>query len=130
MTTTNVRPPASTRVPMSSLRKTALVGGALYVITFATSIPGRLLNAPVRNDPNYILGPDADTQVLFAGFLDVLVALACIGTAVALYPVVKRQNEGVALGFIGSPDSGSCHHRRRRREPSVSSDPTAGGSRS
>ncbi len=102
MTTTNVRPPASTRVPMSSLRKTALVGGALYVITFATSIPGRLLNAPVRNDPNYILGPGADTQVLFAGFLDVLVALACIGTAVALYPVVKRQNEGVALGFIGS----------------------------
>ena len=90
------------RVPMDSLRKTALVGGALYVITFATSIPGRLLNAPVRNDPNYLLGPGADTQVLFAGFLDLLVALACIGTAVALYPVIKRQNEGVALGFIGS----------------------------
>ena len=96
------RPTDTKRVPMDFLRKTALVGGALYVITFATSIPGRLLNAPVRNDPNYILGPGADTQVLFAGFLDVLVALACIGTAVALYPVIKRQNEGVALGFIGS----------------------------
>jgi hypothetical protein len=56
----------------------------------------------VRNDPNYILGPGADTQVLFAGFLDVVLALACIGTAVALYPVVKRQNEGVALGFVGA----------------------------
>ena len=31
-----------------------------------------------------------------------LLALACIGTAVALYPVVKRQNHGVALGFVGS----------------------------
>ena len=90
------------RVPMDSLRKTALVGGVLYLITFATSIPARFLYGPVRNDPNYILGPGADTQVLFAGFLDLIVALACIGTAVALYPVVKRQNEGVALGFVGS----------------------------
>jgi hypothetical protein len=94
---------AKKRAPMSSLRKTAFVAGALYLITFATSIPARVLYGPVRNDPNYILGPGtADTQVLFAGFLDVMLALACFGTAVALYPVVKRQNEGVALGFVGS----------------------------
>jgi hypothetical protein len=101
--TTTVRPTAPTkRVPMDSLRKTALVAGALYLITFATSIPARILFGPVK-DPNYILGPGvADTQVLFAGFLDVMLALACIGTAVALYPVIKRQNEGVALGFVGS----------------------------
>jgi hypothetical protein len=100
--TTTVRTTATKRVPMDSLRKTALVAGALYLITFATSIPARILFGPVK-DPNYILGPGvADTQVLFAGFLDVMLALACIGTAVALYPVVKRQNEGVALGFVGS----------------------------
>jgi Domain of unknown function (DUF4386) len=88
---------------MSPLRKTALVAGALYLITFATSIPARVLFAPVRNDPNYVLGPGlADTQILFAGLLDVLLAFACIGTAVALYPVVKRQNQGIALGFVGS----------------------------
>jgi len=78
---------------MSSLRKTALVAGALYLITFVTSIPARVLFGPVK-DPNFILGTGvADTQVLFAGLLDVLLAFACIGTAVALYPVVKRQNE-------------------------------------
>jgi hypothetical protein len=100
--TTTVQTTATKRVPMDSLRKTALVAGALYLITFATSIPARILFGPVK-DPNYILGPGvADTQVLFAGFLDVMLALACIGTAVALYPVVKRQNEGVALGFVGS----------------------------
>ena len=93
---------ATKRVPMDSLRKTALVAGALYVLTFATAIPARILFAPVRNDRNYIFGPGADTQVLLAGFLDVMLALACIGTAVALYPVVKRQNEGVALGFVGA----------------------------
>jgi hypothetical protein len=38
--------------------------------------------------------------VLVGGLLEVIVALACIGTAVTLYPVVKRQNEGFALGFV------------------------------
>ena len=102
MTTTNPTT-ATSRAPMSSLRKTALVAGALYLITFATSIPARVLFGPVRNDPNYILGPGmADNQILFAGLLDVLMAFSCIGTAIALYPVVKRQNHGVALGFVGS----------------------------
>jgi hypothetical protein len=88
---------------MSSLRKTALVAGALYLITFATSRPARVMFGPVRNDPNYILGSGAaDTQVLLAGLLDLLLAFSCIGTAIALYPVVKRQNQGVALGFVGS----------------------------
>ena len=90
------------RVPMDAVRKAALVGGALYVITFATSIPSRILFGPVRNDPNYILGPGADGQVLFAGLLELTLAVACIGTAIALWPVLKRQNEGVALGFVGS----------------------------
>ena len=40
--------------------------------------------------------------MLVGGFLEVIVALACIGTAVTLYPVVKRQNEGVALGFVAA----------------------------
>lgn len=107
MTTTDLTTTATTtatrRVPMSPLRKTALVAGALYLITFATSIPARVLFAPVRNDPNYILGPGlADTQILFAGLLEVLLAFSNIGTAIALYPVVKRQNQGVALGFVGS----------------------------
>ena len=102
MTTTS-QTTATKRAPVGSLRKTALVAGVLYLITFATSIPARVLFGPVRNDPNYILGPGlADTQILFAGLLDVLLAFSCIGTAVALYPVVKRQNEGVALGFVGS----------------------------
>ena len=86
---------------MDPLRKTALVAGMLYLITFV-SIPTLALYGPVRNDPNYIVGPGPDTAVLFGGFLEVIVALAGIGTAVALYPVVKRQNEGVALGFVGS----------------------------
>jgi len=86
---------------MDSLRKTALVAGVLYVITFV-SIPTLVLYGPVLSDPNYIVGPGPDTAVIIGAILEVIVALAGVGTAVALYPVVKRQNEGVALGFVGS----------------------------
>jgi len=85
---------------MTSLRKTALVAGALYLLTFV-SIPTLFLYAAVKS-PNFIVGPGPDTPVIVGGILEMIVALACIGTAVVLYPVVKRQNEGVALGFVGS----------------------------
>ena len=55
---------------------------------------------PVLTDARYVLGAGADTQVLWGGLLEVLTALACIGTAVVLYPVVRRQHEGAALGFV------------------------------
>ena len=85
---------------MSSTRQTALVAGVLYLLTFV-SIPTLALYAPVH-DPKYIVGPGPDTGVFFGGILEVIVALACVGTAVVLFPVVKRQNEAVALGFVAS----------------------------
>jgi len=86
---------------MDSLRKTALVAGLLYVITFV-SIPTLVLYGPALSDPNYIVGPGPDTPVIIGAILKVIVALAGVGTAVVLYPVVKRQNEAAALGFVGS----------------------------
>jgi hypothetical protein len=85
---------------MSSLRKTAVVAGALYLVTFV-SIPTLALYGPVH-DPSYVVGAGPDTPALLGGVLEVVVALACIGTAVALYPVVRRQNEGVAMGFVSA----------------------------
>jgi hypothetical protein len=85
---------------MDSTRKTALVAGAFYLLTFI-SIPTLYLYGPVR-EAGYILGPGPDTRVYIGVILEMIVALAGIGTAVALYPVVKRQNEGVALGFVGA----------------------------
>ena len=51
---------------------------------------------------DYIVGSGPDTSVYIGSVLEIIVALAGIGTAVALYPVVKRQNEGVALGFVAT----------------------------
>jgi hypothetical protein len=86
---------------MTSLRKTALVAGVFYLITFI-SIPTLALYGPVKNHQDWILSSGSHTGVLAGGFLEVIIALAGIGTAVTLYPVVKRQNEGVALGFVAA----------------------------
>ena len=83
---------------MTSLRRTSLAAGVLYLITFV-SIPTLFLYSPVK-EANYIVGSGADTQVLVSGLLEIIVALAGIGTAVTLYPVLKRQNQGVALGLV------------------------------
>ena len=87
-------------IPMDPTRKTAFVAGAFYLVTFLASIPALLLLSPVLDNPHYIVGSGADTQVRFAAFLDLVNALACIGTAVALFSVVKREHEGLALGFV------------------------------
>jgi Domain of unknown function (DUF4386) len=105
--TTTVGITATKRVPMDSMRKTALVAGIFYLITFI-SIPTLALYGPVKNHRDWILGSGGHTAVLVGGFLEVIVALACIGTAVTLYPVVKRQNEGVALGFVAARVLEAC----------------------
>ena len=58
--------------------------------------------APVKTDPACILGSGSDTGVLLGTVLELIVALAGIGTAVALFPVVRRQSEGFALGFVAT----------------------------
>ena len=85
---------------MSPHRKTSLVAGVLYLLTFV-SIPTLAMYGPVKG-ANYVLGAGPDTGAIFGGILEMIVALAGIGTAVALFQVVKRQNEGVALGFVAS----------------------------
>jgi Domain of unknown function (DUF4386) len=99
--TTAMRITATKRVPMDSLRKTALVAGIFYLITFI-SIPTLALYSSVENHRDWILSSGTHTGVLVGGFLEVIVALACIGTAVTLYPVVKRRNESAALGFVAA----------------------------
>jgi hypothetical protein len=97
--TTTMHTTATKQVGMTSLRKTALVAGVFYLITFI-SIPTLALYGPVKNHRDWILSSGSHTGVVVGGFLELIVALAGIGTAVTLYPVVKRQNEGVALGFV------------------------------
>lgn len=88
------------RAPMSSLRKTALVAGVIYLITFV-SIPTLAIYSQVKGT-NYIVGSGPDTPAIIGGILEIIVALAGIGTAVVLYPVLRKQNESAALGLVAA----------------------------
>ena len=96
-------PAATTRPATDPMRQTAFLGGLLYVITFAASIPAAFyFLAPVLDNPDYVLGSGSDARVITGGLLDVVTAIAGIGTAVVLFPVVRRQNRTLALGFVTS----------------------------
>jgi hypothetical protein len=85
---------------MTSLRKTALVAGVFYLLTFV-SIPTLLLYQGVH-ESGFITGTGSDTPVLIGALLEMIVGLTGIGTAIALFPVVRRQNTGFAMGFVAS----------------------------
>lgn len=85
---------------MTPIRRTALVAGLAYLATFIGSIPAWFLQEPLLTNPEYIIGAGADTRVIWGSFLDLVTAFAGIATAVALYSVVRREHEGLALGFV------------------------------
>jgi hypothetical protein len=82
-------------------RRIALITGVLFIITFITSIPALYLFQPVLDDPaGYIAGAGADNRIFLGAFLELLLIIANVGTAVVLFPILKRQNEIFALGYV------------------------------
>jgi hypothetical protein len=81
-------------------RRISLAAGLLYVLTFV-SIPTLALYDPVKG-ANYILGEGPDTAAIIGAILEIIVALAGIGTAVALFPILKKQNEHFAIGLVAA----------------------------
>jgi Domain of unknown function (DUF4386) len=86
---------------MTSLRRTAFIAGMLYLITYL-AIPTIALYGPVLSDPGFIVSSTGDNGVLWGAVFELIVAFAIVGTGVAFFPVLRRQQEGVALGFVTS----------------------------
>jgi hypothetical protein len=85
---------------MTSFRKTALAGGLLYLVTFIGSIPAGILVLPAINDPNYVTSAGNDQQLAIALVFELVNVFGCIGCAVALFSVVRRVHEGLAIGYV------------------------------
>ena len=85
---------------MRSTRKYSVAAGVFYLLTFV-SIPTLAMYRAVK-EPRYVVGPGPDTPVIGGVLLEMIVALAGIGTAGALYPVVKRHGGARAVGFVAS----------------------------
>jgi Domain of unknown function (DUF4386) len=102
--TTTAHTPAnkrSQRAPMTPLRRTAYVVGVLFVITYITSIAAKFaFYPPFLDNADYIVGEGEDTRVLWGALFEMILIIANIGTAVALYPVLKRRFPALSLGFV------------------------------
>jgi hypothetical protein len=86
---------------VSPTRRISFAFGVLFLITFATSIPALLLFQPVLDDPaGYIAGAGSDNRIFFGALLELLLIITGIGTAVVIYPIVRRQNHILALGYV------------------------------
>ena len=87
---------------LDATRKIALAVGVLFILTFITSIGGVIAYGPVLSDPNYVTGAGADGRVFLGAFLELMLILTNIGCAVVLFPLLKRNNEGLALGYVAA----------------------------
>jgi hypothetical protein len=88
-------------VPPEESRRIAVTFGVLYLITFITSIPALWLYQPILDDPaGYIAGAGHNNRIILAAFLELLLIISNIGTAVVVYPLLKRVSEICALGYV------------------------------
>ncbi len=88
---------------MNPLRRTAFIAGLLFIVTFVVSIPAALyLYTPVLDHTDYIVGSGADNRIAFGVLLEMILIVANIGTAVVLFPILKRQNEALSLGYVAA----------------------------
>ena len=88
---------------MADDQRNARIFGVLFLITFVTSIGAIVLFQPVLDGPaGYISGGGKDNQIYLGAFLELLLILANVGTAVVLYPIARRQNELLAIGYVAA----------------------------
>ena len=81
-------------------QKHARIAGWLFIATIVTSIPAALLYGPVLHHHNYIVGGGNDTRIAVGAFLEILLVIANIGTAVVLFPIVRHHSESMSLGYV------------------------------
>jgi len=96
----SVTPFTSPSVKGTPWRRVSLTAGLLYILTFV-SIPTLVLYGPAH-EQNFIVGNGNNSNIIIGGLLEITVAVAGIATAIVLYPVLKKQNESMALGLVAS----------------------------
>lgn len=85
----------------NSYRTTAIVTAVFFLLTDITAIVGLLLYQPLLTNPKFITSVDVNTtQILMGAFLEIILSVCIVGTAVALYPILKKQNQALAMGYV------------------------------
>jgi hypothetical protein len=88
--------------PADPTRRAATIVGWLFVVTYITSIAAKVALYPPLFDGNYVTGPGQDTRVLWGALSEAILIIANIGTATAMYTVIKRRYPNLALSFVAA----------------------------
>ncbi|MFD9366974.1 DUF4386 domain-containing protein [Streptomyces sp. NPDC060020] len=84
---------------MNPDRRTAAAAGSLFLLTEVAAIAGAVLYRPLLGAADGRLAQGADTQALLGVLCEVVLVVAVAGTGAALFPVLRRHGEGLALGY-------------------------------
>jgi Domain of unknown function (DUF4386) len=99
--TTTLPSPTSPMAAMDPTRRNSLICGVAIIITFVASIPALFFfYEPALKHSGFILGGGADTQIAFGAFLEVILVIANLASAIVLFPVLKRESEALALSYV------------------------------
>jgi hypothetical protein len=86
---------------MNTIRETARIVGLFFITAFvAGGIRFSLLD-PILDDPDYLINVAANRNRVIIGALSFLIlAVALAGIAIVMYPILKKHNEALALGYV------------------------------
>jgi hypothetical protein len=86
---------------MNSNKINARIIGVLYIVAAVAAIIGLILYDPILNDPDYLVaGAKNENQIILGALFELVLACSAIGTAIMLYPYLRKQNESIALGYV------------------------------
>ena len=88
--------------PTRAEQRTARIMGAWFLGTFVFSVPAFFFYDPLLNHADYVVGSGDDIGVAIGALLEILLAISGIATAVVIFPIVKRINESIAVGYIAA----------------------------
>jgi len=87
---------------MDSNRKTAIIAGVLFIVVLASSILSGSFAGSI-DDPDYLIAASADEKQLLVGVLFMVILTASVvAIPIVLFPVLKRQNQRLALGYVAA----------------------------
>lgn len=87
-------------IDLRAADRTARLAGFLFIVTFVSAIAAVILYAPVLTDPQYVTGRGDDVRILLGVVCEIVLVISNLGTAVVLYPVLRRHHEAAAIGFV------------------------------
>ena len=88
---------------MNSYRKTAIIVGVLFITAMVTGMLRYVILDPILDAPDYLINVSKnENQVIIGVLFFFIMAVAIAGIAIVIYPILKKQNEALALGYVGA----------------------------